>query len=98
MAAAHAVSGISGCSEDEGYHLRVANPGDARTLRGALVRGGLRLILLAGPAVLAMSWAAPDEPIGNRRFLWGLAGLLFVVAAWGLTETVREVKRVAQRH
>ncbi|MBD8869951.1 hypothetical protein [Nocardioides donggukensis] len=72
-------------------------PGAASTPGGAVARGILRLVVLGGLAVLALSWAGPDEPLGNRRFLWGLAGLLLLLAAWGLVETLREVSRLVQR-
>lgn len=75
----------------------MTKPEDAKSLRGALVRGVLRLLLLGGLAVLALSWAGPDEPVGNRRFLWALAVLLLVVAAWGVVKTMREVNRLVHR-
>ena len=54
-------------------------------------------MFFGGLAWLALSWASPDEPTGNRRFLWGMAGLALLIAALGLAETWREVKRLQRR-
>lgn len=67
--------------------------GDARTVRGAVARGVLRFAVLLALAVVAVVFSH-GEPMGNRNFLWGVAGLMLVIAAWGLVETWREVGRV----
>jgi hypothetical protein len=74
--------------------------GDARTVRGALVRGVLRGVLRGAVLLLLGSVAlfvTRGEPLGNRIFLWSVAGLIFAVAGWGAIETWRELKRL-RRH
>lgn len=66
--------------------------GDAKSTAGVAMRGGLRLSVLVALGVTALSFTA-GEPLGNRIFLWILAGLAFVVAAWGLIETCLELTR-----
>lgn len=74
----------------------IEGAGDARTVRGAVIRGFLRLVVLLALALVAVVFSR-GEPLGNRNFLWGVAGLLAVVAVWGLVETWREVGRVRRR-
>lgn len=76
--------------------LRVRTVGDAQTVRGAVGRGVLRLVLLLSLGVVALVFSR-DEPSGNRTFLWSVAGLLLVIAAWGVLETWREVRRLRGR-
>lgn len=77
------------------YAVCVATHYPARCVRGALIRGSLRLVFFLGLAALSLYWA-DDEVAGNRSFLWGMAGLALVMAAWGLVETWRETKRLAR--
>lgn len=76
------------------HHLAVVNIGEARSVGGALRRGILRLAVLLGLALVSLSWAGDEEAVGNRVFLWSLAGLLFVVAVWSVIELLREMNRL----
>lgn len=67
--------------------------GDAKSSGGAGLRGVLRLLVLVTLGVIALSFSV-GEPLGNRIFLWILAGSAFAIAAWGLIETLLELRRV----
>jgi hypothetical protein len=57
----------------------------------------LRTTLLLGLAAVSVWWSVDESSAGNRAFLLALAGVLAVVALWGLVETRRELKMVRNR-
>jgi len=67
--------------------------GEAKSTGDAAIRGVLRLAVAVALGVIALSFSA-GEPLENRIFLWILAALAFVVAAWGLIESWLEARRV----
>ena len=69
----------------------------ARTKAGALWRGALRAVVFLGLAAVAVWWSAEEPSTGNRAFLLALAGLLAVVAVWGVVETRRELRIIRAR-
>lgn len=69
----------------------------ARTKGGAVTRGVVRAALLLGLAAVAVWWSADESSAGNKAFLLSLAGLLVVVAVWGLIETRRELRVIRAR-
>jgi len=78
---------------DSGILPGVKYVGGANSTGRAVTRGVLRFAVLLTLGVIALSFTA-GEPLGNRVFLWVLAGLAFLVAAWSLIETCLELKRV----
>lgn len=78
-------------------HNPPVNNYPARTKGGAVTRGVLRTALLLGLAAVAISWSVDESSAGNKAFLLSLAGLLAVVAVWGLIETRRELRVIRSR-
>lgn len=42
-------------------------------------------------AALSLSWSLSEAGLGNRIFLWVLAGMLLVLATWRITVAIRLV-------
>lgn len=69
----------------------------ARTKGGAVTRGVVRAALLLGLSAVCLWWSADESSAGNKALLLSLAGLLGVVAVWGLMETRRELRVIRAR-
>lgn len=75
--------------------MLLVNP--APTKAGAVTQGILRTVLMLGLAAVAVTWASDESSAGNKAFLLSLAGLLVVVAVWGLVGTRRELRAIRDR-
>ncbi|HSE09331.1 MAG TPA: hypothetical protein VLB29_11760 [Nocardioidaceae bacterium] len=69
----------------------------ARTVGGALLRAALRAAVFVGFGVLVLYIRSTETDVGNSRFLWGMAALMFVMAAWGVAQSFHEVWLIRAR-
>jgi uncharacterized membrane protein YkgB len=61
---------------------------------GQVAIGAVFFMALAG---LSLYWATGESEMGNRIFLWVLAGLLLVLATWRIAIGVRLVQEARRR-
>lgn len=61
---------------------------------GRVACGVVLFLALAG---LPLHWAAGESNTGNRIFLWLMAGLALVLAAWRIARGVRLVREGRRR-
>lgn len=70
----------------------------AQTRAAALTRGLVRTALLLGLAAVAAWWSLDETSTGNRVLLVALAGILALLAIWGIVQTRRELRLVPSQH
>lgn len=61
------------------------------------MRGALRQVALLGLAGLFLGLSGGERWMGNRLFLFAVAGLFVALAGWGAVETRRECGRDSRR-